>query len=193
MLALTGTATPEVYNSVVKRLCLKDPVVVGMSPDHENIKYCIEPLLSVKKFCELFAEKIHCYHMECPKTTLRTLLGDEFVEPPGYEDFHKYRLIDMYTQVISDEMKKKVLESFMTKGGKLRLLIATSAFSMGVDCPDIHNIIRFGPPSSVVQYVQESGRGGRNGNASVELLLCENPRKNLNRCMKMYSTNSTEC
>lgn len=120
VLALTGTATPEVYDSVVKRLSLKDPVVVGLSPNCENIKYYIEPLLSVKKFCELFAEKIRCYRTECPKTlifcssihecsliyrTLRTLLGNEFVERPGYEDFHKYRLIDMYTRAISDEMK----------------------------------------------------------------------------------------
>lgn len=81
----------------------------------------------------------------------------------------------------------------MTEGGKRRLVIATSAFSMGVDCPDIRNIIHFGPSSSVIQYVQESGRGGRNGNSSVALLLCGNPGKNSNRCMKMYSTNSTEC
>ena len=208
MLALTGTATPEVYDSVVKRLSLKDPIIVGLSPSRDNIKYYIEPPLSVKKFCELFAEKIRCSRIECPKTlifcssipecslmyrTLRTLLGNEFVEPPGYEDFHKHRLIDMYTRAISDEMKKKIVESFMTEGGKLRVVIATSAFSMGVDCPDIRNIVHFGPPSSVIQYVQESGRVGRNGNSSVALLLCGNPGKNSKSCMKMYCTNITEC
>ena len=208
VLALTGTATPEVYESVVKRLSLKDPIVVGLSPDRDNIKYYIEPPSSVKKFCELFAEKIRCYRMECPKTlifcstilecsliyrTLRTLLGSDFVEPPGYEDFHKCRLIDMYTRAISDEMKKKIVESFMTEGGKLRLVIATSAFSMGVDCPDIRNIVHFGPLSSVIQYIQESGRVGRNGDSAVALLLCGNPGKNSKSCMKMYCTNSTEC
>ena len=98
MLALTGTATPEVYDSVVNRLSLKDPIIVGLSPSRDNIKYYIEPPLSVKKFCELFAEKICCSRIECPKTlifcssipecslmyrTLRTLLGNEFVEPPA--------------------------------------------------------------------------------------------------------------
>ena len=82
---------------------------------------------------------------------------------PGYPDFHKYRLIDMYTRASSNEMKKEILESFMTEGGKLRLLIATSAFSMGIDCPDICDVIHIGPPSCLVQYVQETGRGGWSG------------------------------
>jgi len=60
----------------------------------------------------------------------------------------------------------------MKKKGTLRLLIATSAFSMGVDCPDIHNVVHFGPPISVMKYVQESGRAGRNG--QFLLLYVEN-------------------
>ena len=66
----------------------------------------------------------------------------------------------MYTRALSDEMKKKILESFKTEDGKLRLLIATSAFSMGVDYPDITNVVHIRPPSCLVQYVQETGRGG---------------------------------
>jgi len=65
----------------------------------------------------------------------------------------------------------------MTEGGKLRLVIATSAFIMGIDYPDICNAMHFGPPSSAVQYVQDSGRGGRNGNSLVALLLCGKPEK----------------
>ena len=99
----------------------------------------------------------------------------------------------MYTRAMSDEMKKKILDSFMTEGGKLRLVIATSAFSMGVNCPDMCNVMHFGPPSSVVQYVQESGRGGRNGNSSVALLLCGKSGKNTEKCIKSYCINATEC
>ena len=99
----------------------------------------------------------------------------------------------MYTRASSDDIKKKILESFMTKGGKLRLLMATSAFSMGVDCPDIQNVVHIGPPSSLVQYVQESGRVGRNGTSSVALLLYGNPGKHLQTEMKAYCTNTTDC
>ena len=135
-------------------------------------------------FCSTIAECSLIYR------TLRTLLGDHFLVAPGYPDFHKHRMIDMYTRAMSDGMKKKVLESFMKDGGRV---IATSAFSMGVDCPDIHNIVHFGPPTSVMQYVQESGRAGRNGESSVTLLLCRNPGKNSKKCMKSYCTNATEC
>ena len=96
--------------------------------------------------------------------TLQDMLGDEFTDPPGYPYVHKFCLIDIYTRASSDEMKEKILESFMIKtdheGGKLRLLMATNAFSMGVDCPDISNVVHLGPPSSLIQYVQETGRGG---------------------------------
>ena len=172
------------------------------------IKYFIEPLVTVKVLCELFAERIRKNRMDFPKTlifcptiadcslmyrTLRTLLGEEFLVAPRYRDAHKHRMIDMYHRAISDGMKKEIVESFMKEGGTLRLVIATSAFSMGVDCPDIHNVVHFGPPTSVIQYVQESGRAGRNGQSSVALLLCGKSAKNSDKCMKSYFTNSTEC
>jgi len=70
ILALTGTATSEVHNSVIKRLSLKDPVGIGLSPSHVNIKYCVEPLLSVQHLCELFAEHICTNCTEFPKTLI---------------------------------------------------------------------------------------------------------------------------
>ena len=160
MLALTGTATPDVFDCVTKRLSLRDPVVIGLSPNRDNIKYHVEPMLAVHHLCDMFATHIRNSRTEFPKTlifcqtiaecslmyrTLRKLLGDDFTVPPGFPDFHKHRLVDMYTRASSDEMKKKILESFMRENGKLRLLIATSAFSMGVDCPDIRNVVHPGP------------------------------------------------
>jgi len=46
-------------------------------------------------------------------------------------------------------MRKKVLESFMIVGGKLRIIIATTAFSIGVDCPDVSKVIHYGPPEDI--------------------------------------------
>ena len=50
-------------------------------------------------------------------------------------------------------MKMKVLTSFTEANSKLRIVIATTAFSMGIDCPDIRNVINYGPLSSLEQYV----------------------------------------
>ena len=68
-------------------------------------------------------------------------------------------------------MKEKVLTSFCIPGGTLRKVLATIAFGVGIDCQDIERVIHWGPPSTSEQYVQESGRGGRNGNEAEALLL----------------------
>ena len=59
----------------------------------------------------------------------------------------------------------------MIPGGKLRIVIATTAFSMGIDCPDICNIIYYSPSTSTDQCVQEIGRAGCDGSSSTALLF----------------------
>ena len=113
--------------------------------------------------------------------------------PPGYLDYHRFRLVDMYCRASSDGMKEKILRSFMTPNSKLRMVVATTAFSMGIDCPDICNIIHYSPPTSIDQYVQETGRAGRDGVSSTALLLYRKPTKHMKQSMVDYCTNTTEC
>ena len=208
IIALTATATAEVLRTVTDKLCLKDPVVIGLTPNRENIKYSIEPKPKLEVFCDLFAENL--YHMRTgfPKTLvffstiaecvtvykyLKVKLGNHFTEPPGYPNYHNFWLMDMYTRGCSDEMRKKVLTSFMQPGGKLRLVVATMAFSMGVDCPDIVNVVHYGPPSSVLQYMQETGRAGRTNFSATALLLCNKPNKHAMQDIIEYVNNKTKC
>ena len=65
-----------------------------------------------------------------------------------------------------------ILESFQQEHGAVRLLIATIAFGMGVDCKGVKRIIHYGPSKNVQSYVQETGRAGRDGGESVAFLLC---------------------
>ena len=62
----------------------------------------------------------------------------------------------MYTRASSINMKKKVLTSFATANSKLKVVVATTAFSRGIDCLDICNVVHYGPPASIEQYAQET-------------------------------------
>ena len=67
----------------------------------------------------------------------------------------------MYTQASTISKKEKVLEAFCNPKGIVRIINATTAFGMGVDCFDICVVIHWGPPSSLEEYVQETAQAGR--------------------------------
>ena len=68
-------------------------------------------------------------------------------------------------------MNEKVMASFKTPGSKLRIVIATIAFAVGVDCPDIRQVLHYGPPNLVEEYIQDTGRAGRDGLPSKAILI----------------------
>lgn len=207
VMALTATTTTEVYDSVVNRLSMKDIVLVALPPTRNNITYCVGPKPKLLEFAEQISRTLNLLRRDYPKTIifcnnykdcanlyamLRTILGSSFTEPVGYPDLHKFRLVDMYTRASIPEMKEKILSSFKTLGGKLRLIIATTAFSMGIDCPDIRQIYHYGPPNTIEQYVQETGRAGRDNEQSKAVLLY-GPFRFSTKEMKAYGENCLVC
>ena len=97
---------------------------------------------------------------------------------------HQFRIVEMFTRASTKEMKEKVLKSFIDVQSKLRLVFATTAFSMGIDCPNIRNVMHFGVPGTIEQYIQEAGWAGRDGEPSTALLLYGSPGRHLQQNMK---------
>ena len=66
--------------------------------------------------------------------------------------------------------REEVIYSFIQPSSTLRLIIATSAFGLGIDIPDVRQIVHWGLTSTVEEYVQETGRAGRDG-LSVQAII----------------------
>ena len=73
-------------------------------------------------------------------------LGKEVTEPIGVcRDLAQFRMIDMFTACTHPIVKDSILHSMQKREGTLRIIIATIAFGMGLDCPNIRRIIHWGP------------------------------------------------
>ena len=77
----------------------------------------------------------------------------------------------------------------------LRLVVATVAFGMGVDCPNVRQVIHYGSPSDIVDYVQETGRAGHDGLQSLAILIHKSARgkKSPDENMSVYLGNKMTC
>ena len=100
--------------------------------------------------------------------------------------------MDMFLSCTDTIVKDSIIEMF-TRSSWFRVVIATVAFGMGVDCPDVRQITHVAAPTDVESYVQETGRGGCNGAPTLALLLSKRSPRPLTRLMKGYVENMTVC
>jgi ATP-dependent DNA helicase RecQ len=87
-------------------------------------------------------------------------MKENFTEPKGAPDLSRYRLVEMYTKCTPDYVKKTIIKQF-TMNSQLHVVIGTIAFGMGIDSPDVREVIHWGVSTDCEMYVQESGRAGR--------------------------------
>ena len=76
----------------------------------------------------------------------------------------------MYSASTTQAVKDKILPSFTDIDGSVRIVVATIAFGMGLDAPNVRQVIHWGPSDSVESYLQESGRAGRDGDSATAIL-----------------------
>ena len=99
----------------------------------------------------------------------------------------------MFTSVSTPGKKEEMICSFKAENSTLRVIIATSAFGMGVDCPNIRKIYHWGSPSDIEEYVQETGRAGRDGENARGTIFEGRVGRHTSREIKNYLDNSTIC
>ena len=208
VMALTATATAETLDVVIQRLSMHNVYLVAMPPRQNNILFALKLDLDIQDFTDIIVQEFLQMRLEIPKTIvyvrsyadciaiyqiLKSKMGSNFTEPVGYPNLTAYKLVEMYTRVLPAEKKDQVLQTFSLADGKLRLVIATTAFGMGVDCQDISRVMHYGAPSTLEEYIQEMGRAGRNGKPARGELYVKGRKKYITYDMKRYIENFSEC
>lgn len=102
------------------------------------------------------------------------VLGVQQYFPPGCAAIPANRLFAQFHAPQTADMKDEILKQLCSGTSIIRVVFAAVAIGMGVDIPDIRQVIHIGPPCSVKAYFQETGRAGRDGKLSTALLYYNN-------------------
>lgn len=99
----------------------------------------------------------------------------------------------MFMSENSMNLKEKIITNFVQQDTAARVVFCTEAFGMGLDCPSIQQVIHFCPAKGVENYIQEVGRGGRNGSQTVALCINAQTHASVDRIMRDYVSNTAKC
>jgi ATP-dependent DNA helicase RecQ len=164
-MALTATATEKVREDITRFLGLDHPVVVSSSPHRSNLAFQVLECQGDMRSRALirFVRRLHRPGIVyC--TTTREVDSVYLVMRQLDIPAHRYHGKMTAAERVHEQ------EMYM-KSGRRTVMVATSAFGLGIDKPDIRYIIHYQAPASLEQYVQEAGRAGRDGRRSDCILL----------------------
>ncbi|HSF18791.1 MAG TPA: RecQ family ATP-dependent DNA helicase [Vicinamibacteria bacterium] len=164
-LGLTATATEAVRKDLVRILNLKDPLIVAESPDRPNLRFDVIPCSGAARLRALGRLVLR---LGRPGIIYCSTTRDV---DAVYGALGKLRIpVQRYHGKMTGKQRREQQELFMRRGRRV-IMVATSAFGLGIDKPDIRYIMHYQTPASLEQYVQEAGRAGRDGNSAHCVLL----------------------
>ena len=209
ILALIATATELVRNKTVKALAMKSDVVhIRINPNRPNIylyKLHVTSDLSCFKWLLVVLTE---QHQDAPKTIIycrrqkdSSIIFRHFIFElgdsaylPNMDKRSDHCLLGMYHANTLNKHKKRLMTELLKVNGVCRVVIATTALGMGINIPNVRYVIHYGPPREVDDFMQETGRGGKDGKEATSLLYYNGTQ--LHKCeksMKVYAKSTGVC
>ncbi|MEM1358675.1 MAG: ATP-dependent DNA helicase RecQ, partial [Bacteroidota bacterium] len=163
IIAVTATATPQVVTDIQEKLAFgKAKLVYQQSFGRENLAYVVrKPEAKEQKLLEVL-EKV-------PGTSIVYVRSRGLTKQVALMLQRRGIAAASYHAGLEPKEKDRRQEAWIN--GKLRVIVATNAFGMGIDKADVRSVIHFGPPDSPEAYFQEAGRGGRDGKMAFAIML----------------------
>ena len=161
-IALTASATSIVFKDIVENLNLQNALVFKKSLNRENLSYIIHKTDDIYYHVKLLVSKANSSVIIYANNRKATKNLSNFLNANGFKSGY-------YHGGLSANEKLEAYHNWL--GEKTPVIVATSAFGMGIDKNNVSTIIHIDLPLSLEDYVQQSGRAGRNGEKSSSTIL----------------------
>ena len=163
VLALTATATPEVVNDIQERLLFKKKQVFQKSFARTNLSYVVRETEDKINTLLHIIDKIPGTAIVYVRSRKRTKEISDALRLSGIS-------ADFFHAGLNRDIKTQKQNAW--KSGECRVIVSTNAFGMGIDKADVRLVVHIDMPSSLEEYYQEAGRGGRDEKQAYAVALC---------------------